>query len=55
MWLYVCLIFIGYFIGYLVASMFSVSAETDRQMDIYQHGYDTVFEAGRASQKETEN
>lgn len=52
MWLYACLILVGYFLGYLVASLFNVSAETDRQMDIYQHGYNTGFEAGKAHTEE---
>lgn len=52
MWLYICLILVGYFIGFLSASLFHSSSDTDRDMDIYQHGYDTGFEAGRISQKE---
>lgn len=54
MWLYVCLVFVGYFLGYFVASLFSVGAETDRLMDVYQHGYDTGFEEGKAHTEETE-
>lgn len=54
MWLYACLIFIGYFLGYIISSLFSVKAETDRLMDVYRHGYNTGFEEGKAHTEETE-
>lgn len=54
MWLYVCLLFSGYFLGYIISSFFSVKAETDRLMDVYQHGYNAGFEEGKAHKEETE-
>ena len=54
MWLYACLIFVGYLLGYIISSLFSVKAETDRLMEVYQHGYHTGFEEGKAHTEETE-
>lgn len=54
MWLYACLIFVGYLLGYIISSLFSVKEETDRLMDVYQHGYNTGFEEGKAHTEETE-
>lgn len=53
MWLYACLI-LGYLLGYIISSLFSVKAETDRLMEVYQHGYNTGFEEGKAHTEETE-
>ena len=48
MWLYASLLFVGYLLGYIISSLFSVKAETDRLMDVYQHGYNTGLEEGKA-------
>ena len=53
MWLYACLI-LGYLLGYIISSLLSVKAETDRLMEVYQHGYNTGFEEGKAHTEETE-
>lgn len=54
MWLYASLLFVGYLLGYIISSLFSVKAETDRLMDVYQHGYNTGLEEGKARKEETE-
>lgn len=54
MWLNACLIFVGYLLGYIFFSLFSVNVEMDRLMDVYQHGYNTGFEEGKANAEETE-
>lgn len=54
MWLYASLLFVGYLLVYIISSLFSVKAETARLMDVYQHGYNTGLEEGKAHKEETE-